>query len=227
MDAAIIAWWFVPGAALASVVWAGLRARRANWNSAVLNVLDGLNRLFCVHVHRLQADPVPLPEQGAALVVANHASGLDPLLLVAASRRPLRFVIAREQYDRPWLRWLFRAMRLIPVERDSNPERALYAARRALEAGEVVALFPQGRIHLDGEPVRFKRGVAVLASLTGAPVYPVRIDGVRGAGFVLRAVFMRGRPRVRAFAPVICSRAASGQCLRELERLLAPPAAGA
>lgn len=224
MDLATIASWAVPGAVLVVLAWAGHRAHRIEWQSGPLNVLDGLNRIYCRRVHRLRADPIGLPATGGALVIANHVSGLDPLLLVAASNRPLRFVIAREQYDRPWLRAMFRAMRLIPVERNSNPERALYAARRALEAGEVVALFPQGRIHLDDEPARFKRGATLLAAATGVPIYPVRIDGVRGAGHVVAAVFMPGHVRLRSFPPVQCTREDAGARLGELEQLLSPGA---
>jgi len=224
LDPGTIACWTAPVLLLAALGVAGMRAHRAEWHSTPLNVIDGLNRIFCRRVHRLQADPVALPATGGALVVANHVSGLDPLLLAAACARPMRFVIAREQYDRRWLRGLFRAMRLIPVERNGNPERALYAARRALEAGEVVALFPQGRIHLDHEPVRFKRGVTLLAATTGVPVYPVRIDGVRGAGHVVAALFMPGRARLRSFPPLQCTRNDAGARLRELEKLLSPGA---
>jgi len=74
--------------------------------------------------------------------VSNHVSGLDPLLLIAATRRPLRFVIAREEYERWGLRWLLHAVGCIPIARGRNPRSALSAARAALEAGEVVALFP-------------------------------------------------------------------------------------
>lgn len=198
------------------------RAPGAQWDSASVNCLDRLNRAFCRRFHRLDADTVALPDVGPAIVASNHLSGLDPLLMVAACNRPLRFMIAREQYDRWWLRWLFRLMRLIPVERSTNPEKALYAARRALEAGEVVAIFPQGGIHLDTEPVRFKRGVVLLAALTGAPICPLRIDGVAGAGKTLTAVFQRSRARVRAFAPMTCTIHTAGPTLRELERVLAP-----
>lgn len=177
-----------------------LAASRADWGRPWLNVLDGANRIFCRRFHRLHSAQAPLPAHGAALVVANHVSGLDPLLMIAASHRPLRFLIAREQYRRFGLQWLFRAVGCIPVERGGNTHRALAAARRALQRGEVVALFPQGRIHLDHEaPARLKRGIAHLAKLSGAPVVALRIDGVRGAGHTLRAVALRSHARLTAF----------------------------
>lgn len=217
---------YVAAAALLAVVLvhravrACERANGADWGDAVLNRLDGLNRIFCRKFHRLHADPVPLPPEGGALVVANHVSGLDPMLMIAACPRPLRFIIAREQYERWWLKWFFRWIRLIPLERERNPRKALYAARRALEAGEVVALFPQGAIQAQDRPVRLKRGVTVLAAMTGAPIYPLRLEGIRGRGRIVGAVFLRSRARIRAFAPLYCSMTDAAKALARLQACL-------
>jgi len=181
----------------------GRAAARADWGHGWLNTLDGLNRLFCRHFHRMHSTPLSLPEHGPALVVANHVSGLDPLLLIATAHRPLRFIIAREQYQRFGLNWLLRAVGCIPVDRAASPHRALSAARQALQRGEVVALFPHGRIHLDHEGhARLKPGVRHLAEVSGAPVFPVRIDGVTGQGQTLLAVVRRSRARLTVFPPL-------------------------
>jgi 1-acyl-sn-glycerol-3-phosphate acyltransferase len=150
-------------------------------------------------------------------VASNHVSGLDPLLLIAASPRPLRFLIAREEYDRWWLRWLFRRIGCIPVERTRNTRSAFEAARKALKRGEVVALFPHGRIHLDHhEPIPLKRGIALLSSLTGVPIHPVRIEGVRAQGMTVTAVFVPSRACLLSFAPLHCAGQADEHCLEEL-----------
>jgi 1-acyl-sn-glycerol-3-phosphate acyltransferase len=142
---------------------------------------------------------------------------LDPLLLIAAADRPLRFIIAREQYVRPCLHWLFRAVGCIPVDRKGRPERALREALAALRAGEVIAIFPHGRIQLPGDENRPIKGGAVrLAMLAGCPVVPARIDGVRGEGLVVRAVFLRSRARVEPL-PVI---SVQGDDFRSLVRQL-------
>lgn len=203
----------------------GLRAcraaTRADWGRPWLNTLDGLNRIFCRRFHRLHAVQLPLPGHGPALVVANHVSGLDPLLMIAASHRPLRFIIAREQYERFGLRWLLRAVGCIPVDRAASPHRALAAARHALQHGEVVALFPHGRIHLDTEgPARLKPGILHLAKLSGAPVYPLRIDGVRGAGRTLSAVFRRSRARLTVYPHIFHQDNAPESLLEMLGRRL-------
>jgi 1-acyl-sn-glycerol-3-phosphate acyltransferase len=173
-------------------------ASRIDWGSVWLNRLDGLNRIFCRYYHRLEPVELPLPECGGAIVVANHVSGLDPLLMIASSHRPLRFLIAREQYQRFGVQWLFRAVGCIPVDREKSPEKAMRQAFKALLQGEVVALFPHGKIHLDSDPPRkIKAGAARLASRTSAPVIPLRISGVRAQGRIMRAIVVRSEITVQ------------------------------
>ncbi|MDJ0807707.1 MAG: lysophospholipid acyltransferase family protein [Gammaproteobacteria bacterium] len=181
----------------------GLAANEVEWGVGWLNRLDGLNRLFCRHYHRLPAVELQIPEGGPAILVSNHISGLDPLLMAASSRRPLRFLIAREQYERFGLRWLFRSVGCIPVDRQRSPEKAMRAAFKMLRQGEVVALFPHGKIHLDSDPPRrLKAGAARLAMHTGAPLVPMRISGIRRQGHVISPVLLRAEARIAAF-PVI------------------------
>lgn len=210
---------------LISLVFLGNRAIKAceaanevDWGGKWLNRLDGLNRLFCQHYHRLHYNPVALPEQGPALLASNHVSGLDPLLLIAAARRPLRFMIAREQYRRFGFNWLFKAIGCIPVERDRRPEQALRETLRVLQSGEVVAMFPHGRIHLDSDATRpLKRGILKLAQIAQCSIYPVRVEGIRGEGQIVRAVLMRSHAHVTGFPPLSY---AEPHCLERLATLL-------
>lgn len=179
------------------------RANRVDWGRGWMNLLDGLNRLFCYRYHRLNPIGLRLPKSGPAIVVANHVSGLDPLLLLASARRPLRFIIAREEYERFGLTWLFRAIGCIPVDREKKPEQALREALRCLRVGEVVALFPHGKIHLDTDPPRrIKAGAIRLSQITGAPLFPHRISGIRGIGGVVSGVLLRSRARIRAASAI-------------------------
>jgi len=198
-------------------------ANVADWGNRWINRLDGLNRLFCRHFHRLGRQDIPLPARGGVVVVSNHVSGLDPLLLIAASARPLRFLIAREEYERWWLTWLFRAVGCIPVERTQNPRAAFAEAQRQLQAGEVVALFPHGHIHLDHYPPKpLKRGATLLAHAAGVPIIAVRLDGVRGQGLTISAVFLRSRVRLRHHAPLHPTDHEADQMLAQLAQLLSP-----
>lgn len=162
-----------------------------------------------------------MPKRGGAIVVSNHVSGLDPLLMVAACRRPLRFIIAREEYERWGLTWFFRAIGCIPVDRAARPERALRGALRKLRAGEVIALFPHGKIHLDSDPPRrLKGGVAALSRLTRSPVIPMRIEGVKGQGKVFPALWQRGRVRIRVFPDLVCTPGEEEPFLRDIAQMI-------
>jgi 1-acyl-sn-glycerol-3-phosphate acyltransferase len=122
--------------------------------------------------------PAPLPPTGPAIVIANHQSHVDPALLLASCGRPLSFLQARECYEAIW-RPLFRLGGCIPVTRGRADFSAVRAALARLKEGGAVALFPEGEISPvgPGQIAPGKTGAALLALRSGAPVYPVRIDG--------------------------------------------------
>lgn len=212
----MLAWFGLGGmvALLIITVVAGLRANEVNWGGWWLNVIDGLARRYVRRFHRLGGTRLHLPD-GGVLVAANHVSGLDPLLLITASRRPLRFLIAEEEYNRFGLRWLFRSAGCIPVDRGGRTDAAFRAAVRALKAGEAVALFPHGRIFLDDQPEsRVKPGVLRLAQLANCPIVPARIEGVAGQGTVFNCLFLRGHVRLTDF-PLLAAEHAHGPEMRQ------------
>lgn len=197
------------------------RASEVDWGGAFYNHLDGLVRLYCRRYQRLDGDNLYLPPSGPAIVVANHITGIDPLLLIAASRRPLRFIIAREHYERFGFTWLFRAAGCIPVDRIGKPERAFRDALKALECGEVVALFPHGTIHLDSDPPRrLKPGAVRLAQLADCPITPVRIEGVRAQRRIFLPVLLPARARVENLDILKCEGEEAAACLKRLQRSL-------
>lgn len=209
--------------ALGALGWlwrVGLAQGRIDWGSSWMNALDGLNRIFCRCYHRSNAAAIHLPERGGAIVASNHISGLDPLLLIAASTRPLRFMIAREEYERFGLRWLFRAAGCIPVDRGLRPGRALREALRALHRGEVIAIFPHGGIYTAEDPGTLKGGIVRLAKKSQCLIYPVHIDGVRGAGHTLPAVLLRSRVKLHVFPALSCADVEHPACLHLLAKLL-------
>lgn len=202
-------------------VWRFLRflesQNNVDWGGRGLNRIAGFNRWFCYRYHRLSGDALKLPDEGGALVVSNHVSGLDALVLIAASNRPLRFLIAREQYQRFGFTWLFKAAGCIPVERESRPERAFREALRKLDDGEILALFPHGKIHLDSDPPRrLKGGVVKMAQISGCPVFPVRIDGVKAQGHTVLSVPIRSNVTLKVGHALHCQQRESQQCLQSI-----------
>ena len=192
-----------------------------NWGSRFLNVIDGICRLYCYRFHGLSDSKLHLPEEGGAILISNHVSGVDPLLLVAASTRPLRFMIAKEEYERFGLQWLFKGAGCIPVDRTGRPDIAFRQAKRALERGEILALFPHGKIHLDHEqPYRVKPGIKKLSELTGYQVFVTRIVGVKGQGSVFKPIFLPSKTSIEQFPNIDKGYFSSPDSLVQLGELL-------
>ena len=131
-----------------------------------------------------------VPEHGPVILASNHVSYLDPLTMawVADRRgRRLRFLAKAELFAKPALGWLLRGAHQIPVMRGSaDAAGALGAAVDALHRGECVAVFPEGTISLDLEPMRGKSGTARLAQQADAPIVPVGLWGTH-------RIMMKGR----------------------------------
>jgi len=120
------------------------------------------------------AFPFPVPIHGPALIVCDHTSMGDALVLLATAGRPIRFLMAREIYARSHVRWVFQAFRCIPVQRGKRDISAIRMMLDGLAAQEVIGLFPEGgldRHRLDAGHL----GVGYLAIKSGAPVIPASI----------------------------------------------------
>lgn len=165
-------------------------ASQANWGSCWLNLLDGAFRLYARRVHHFDPVVMELSKTQGVILASNHLSGLDPTLVCAAVDRPVRFLIAREQYDRKTLHWFFKWIGCIPVDRGSHPDKAFYAAHQALQKGEVIGMFPQGHIQIPGvDKLSLKRGVFLLALMAKVAILPVRLSGIAGTGLIVSALW--------------------------------------
>jgi 1-acyl-sn-glycerol-3-phosphate acyltransferase len=130
---------------------------------------------------------VHLPTSGAAVVVCNHVSYVDALLLMAASPRPLRFIMDHRIFAVPVLGWLFRLAKAIPIA----PERedpaayaaAFEAADRVLAEGDLLCIFPEGAITRDGTLQPFQGGVMKILKRRPVPVVPVALHNLWGSFF--------------------------------------------
>lgn len=126
-----------------------------------------------------------VPATGAALVVCNHVSFMDALVLGGGCPRPLRFMMDRPIYETPWLNWFFRIAGAIPVDSDRRDpggvRRALDEVSRALRNGEVVMIFPEGRLTPDGEVQAFRRGLDLVLLRDPVTVVPASLSGLWGS----------------------------------------------
>jgi 1-acyl-sn-glycerol-3-phosphate acyltransferase len=186
--------------------WSLMPSRRSDAEvRGVLRLLWGLNAFCCRFWYGLEVESVaPLPEHGPAILISNHTSSIDPMLLQAASHRVLGFLIAKEFFDNWAFRPICRVLDCIPVRRDGQDLAATRAALRALKQGRVVPMFPEGRIVPTsgrelGEP---KPGVAFLVLHAQVPVIPAYIWGTAPTNEVWKALRTPTRARV-VFGPSI------------------------
>ncbi len=128
-----------------------------------------------------------IPEEGPAVLVCNHVSYMDALLIIGACRRPVRFVIYEPIYRMFLLHFIFRAARAIPIaSQKSNPvglRHAFEAIAGALDAGEVVCIFPEGRLTRNGNVDVFKPGIERIIGRNPVPVVPLALKGLWGSFF--------------------------------------------
>lgn len=126
-----------------------------------------------------------IPEDGACVLVCNHVSFFDALILATAIRRPPRFVMDHNIFRNPVLNFIFRTARAIPIAPAKvDPallEKAYDDIAAALENGEMVCIFPEGRITDTGEMYPFKNGIQRIVERTPVPVIPMALQGMWGS----------------------------------------------
>lgn len=155
-----------------------------------------------------------VPHKGPAIVVCNHVSYMDPILLAGCIRRPMRFVMYYRIFQIPLLRFFFEHMRAIPIAGAMEDEQLMNEAfdrvDEELAAGNVVCIFPEGGITRDGEIQRFRPGIEKIIARRPVPVVPVSLGRLWGSwlsrrtGGGIRKIPGRlfQRVRVRAGEPV-------------------------
>ncbi|MDH5285447.1 MAG: 1-acyl-sn-glycerol-3-phosphate acyltransferase [Betaproteobacteria bacterium] len=128
-----------------------------------------------------------IPDEGACVIACNHVSYVDAVVISACVRRPIRFVMDHRIFATPVLGFLFREMRTIPIapakEDAQRKERAFADVARALREGEIVGIFPEGRLTEDGEMQPFRPGLERIVRETPVPVVPMALSGLWGSFF--------------------------------------------
>lgn len=134
-------------------------------------------------LYRLRVKDIEhIPDEGAALVVCNHVSYMDALILSASIPRPVRFVMYYKIFNIPVMSWIFRTAKAIPIAgARENPEimrRAFEEIEAALADGQIVGIFPEGALTKDGEIAKFKSGVEHILAKQPVPVIPMALRGM-------------------------------------------------
>lgn len=154
-----------------------------------------------------------IPGRGPAVLVCNHVSFVDALIIAAACRRPIRFVMDHRIFRIPVLSFVFRTSRCIPIaparEDAAMLERAYDEIAKALEAGDLVGIFPEGRITDNGELHPFRSGIRRIVERTPVPVVPLALRGLWGSFFSRKDGAAMTRPwRARPLARIALAAAA-------------------
>ena len=128
-----------------------------------------------------------IPSEGPCVIVCNHVSFVDAIVIAACVRRPIRFVMDHRIFRIPLLNFIFRTMRTIPIasakEDAALKERAFEEAAAALRAGEIVGIFPEGKLTETGELNPFRPGLQRILEHAPAPVVPMALRGLWGSFF--------------------------------------------
>lgn len=122
-----------------------------------------------------------MPKEGGALVLSNHQSHLDPVLVGSACNRRLNYLARDSLFGFAPFRWLIRSLDAIPIDREGLGLSGLKETLRRLRRGELVLMFPEGTRTRDGEVASLKPGFCALAKRAGVPLVPVAIDGAFAA----------------------------------------------
>ncbi len=166
-----------------------------------------------------ERDMQHLPDDGAAVLVCNHVSFVDALVIAAVCRRPIRFVMDHTIFRIPVLNFIFRTAHAIPIasaaEDPATKERAFDAIAVALAQGELVCIFPEGRLTANGDLGTFRPGIDRILARSPVPVIPIALRGLWGSFFsrkdgpAMRRPFRRVWSRIELVcgAPVAASAA--------------------
>ncbi len=176
-----------------------------------------------------------IPVQGAAILVCNHVSFIDAVLLMAASPRPIRFIMDHQIFRIPVLGTLFRLAKAIPIAPQkvdaATYENAFAEARRVLDDGQLLCIFPEGGITRDGTLQPFKGGIMKILETHPVPVVPIALRNLWGSFFsraeqggAMTRPFRRGafsRVGLVAGPPVPAAEVSPEHLHRRVEQLLA------
>jgi acyl-[acyl-carrier-protein]-phospholipid O-acyltransferase / long-chain-fatty-acid--[acyl-carrier-protein] ligase len=152
---------------------------------ALITLPQSLTRyvIYCIasRFYKIQVSGLNnLPSKGGVLLLGNHVSFIDWAILQIASPRPIRFVMERSIYEKWYLNWLLKKFKAIPISR-GNSEKSLSEVKQGLQEGEVIVIFPEGRLSSNGQIGKFYKGFERAAKDTDAAIVPFYLLGLWGS----------------------------------------------
>jgi 1-acyl-sn-glycerol-3-phosphate acyltransferase len=170
-------------------------------DNLVFRSLKAIGGFYCRAFHHTRVlRTCEIPTTGPAILVCNHISSFDPVVLQCYCPRLVRWLMAKEYYQIKSMRWFFETMGVILVERSGHDLVSARAAMRALKAGYVIGVFPEGRIETTRDFLPFQSGIGLLALRSRAPVYPAYLDGTQRGREMVEAVLTASQVTV-SFGP--------------------------
>lgn len=166
-----------------------------------IKVLHAANRLLCRAYHHVNVHGTIAQPQGPLVIVCNHFSSIDPMVIQSVIYRPIVWMVARE-YTVGAGDWLFKTLRAIPVSRDGKDSTALRAALRALANGDILGIFPEGRFTNTDEVLPFETGAAMIAMRAGAAVLPIGQNGTARGQSMAAAVVIPQQVEMHVGEPI-------------------------
>ena len=125
-----------------------------------------------------------IPKSGPVVLIANHVSYVDGVMIQAACGRPVRYIIDEYIYNMPLVHYFMKLNRAIPIlPKKESVKAALDTVSQGLEQGDIICIFPEGQLTYTGNLGRFKPGVEWIVERDPVPVYPVAIRGLWGSVF--------------------------------------------
>jgi len=143
------------------------------WRTLQIPARIGTSLWFDLKVYGIEN----VPETGPALLIANHQSYLDPILVAVRLRRPVSYFAKSELFENPFLGWLIRSLHAFPVRQGAGDVGAVRELLHRLEEGHVMNVYPEGHRTPDGQVGQIQRGIGLVLRKVHVPVIPIAIDG--------------------------------------------------
>lgn len=159
-----------------------------------------------------------IPADGGALVIANHASYLDPALIGVRIPRPLSFLAKSELFKVPVFGWIIRQCNAFPVRQGAGDKGAIDETIRRLQEGHLLTLFPEGQRSPNGTLQPIQRGVALIVKRAGVPIVPAVIIGAYKAWPKGRPIFQSNPVRVLFGPPLDVSKMKSNEIVEVIDQ---------